>query len=182
MPVVCFCQTRSSTTSDEGNVGIYAQNTTRWTDWFRTTAGWRGDYFCGVGEFDLAAGELRQCAGRDRQPEIHDDVRSLLQDRIVLAAGMGYHSNDARGVTATQVAGDPTTPQDTDAVSGALARRRDRRPHQGDARISDSSISLFYLHQDSELVFDGDTGTTVRVRQVSAPASRSPTTIGSLHG
>ena len=39
--------------------------------------------FLGVGEFDLAAGELRQCAGRDRQPEIHDDVRSLLQDRIV---------------------------------------------------------------------------------------------------
>ena len=29
----------------EGNIGIYAQNTTRWTDWFRTTAGWRGDYF-----------------------------------------------------------------------------------------------------------------------------------------
>ena len=25
----------------EGNVGIYAQNTTRWTDWFRTTAGRR---------------------------------------------------------------------------------------------------------------------------------------------
>jgi hypothetical protein len=29
----------------EGNVGIYAQNTMHWTDWFRTTTGWRGDAF-----------------------------------------------------------------------------------------------------------------------------------------
>jgi outer membrane receptor protein involved in Fe transport len=30
---------------NEGSVGIYAQNTVHWTEWFRTTAGWRGDYF-----------------------------------------------------------------------------------------------------------------------------------------
>ena len=29
----------------EGNVGIYAQNTMHWTNWFKTTAGWRGDAF-----------------------------------------------------------------------------------------------------------------------------------------
>ena len=29
----------------EGNVGIYAENTLHWTDWLRTTLGWRGDYF-----------------------------------------------------------------------------------------------------------------------------------------
>ena len=67
----------------EGNVGIYAQNTTRWTDWFRTTAGWRGDYFWASVNSILQPANSGNAAGRDRQPEIHDDVRSLLQDRIV---------------------------------------------------------------------------------------------------
>jgi hypothetical protein len=30
---------------DEGNAGIYAENTVHWTNWLRTTTGWRGDYF-----------------------------------------------------------------------------------------------------------------------------------------
>ena len=77
-----------------------------------------------------------------------------------LGAGLGYHSNDARAVTATQVPGDPSTPQTPTPVPGA----------NGGAEIGartkivpglDSSISLFYLHQNSELFFDGDTGTTV---------------------
>src|SRR5579883_2750307 len=29
----------------EASVGVYAENTVRWTDWLRTTLGWRGDYF-----------------------------------------------------------------------------------------------------------------------------------------
>ncbi|MGB7098178.1 MAG: TonB-dependent receptor, partial [Xanthobacteraceae bacterium] len=29
----------------EGNVGIYTESTLHWTDWLRTTLGWRGDYF-----------------------------------------------------------------------------------------------------------------------------------------
>ena len=74
---------------DEGNVGIYAQNTTRWTDWFRTTAGWRGDYFWASVVSLAAAGKLRQSEDRVRQPEIDDDVRSLLQDRIVRRRGHG---------------------------------------------------------------------------------------------
>ena len=29
----------------EASIGVYAQNTVRWTDWLRTTLGWRGDYY-----------------------------------------------------------------------------------------------------------------------------------------
>ena len=29
----------------EASVGVYAQNSVRWTDWLRTTVGWRGDYY-----------------------------------------------------------------------------------------------------------------------------------------
>jgi hypothetical protein len=78
---------------------------------------------------------------------------------LFLGAGMGYHSNDARGVTATQVAGDPATPQDT---APFLVRARGAEIGVRTKVIPnlDSSIRLFYLHQDSELVFEGDIGTT----------------------
>jgi hypothetical protein len=29
----------------EASVGVYAENTVRWTDWLRTTLGWRSDYY-----------------------------------------------------------------------------------------------------------------------------------------
>ena len=73
--------------------------------------------------------------------------------------GMGYHSNDARGVTATEAAGDPTQPQSAVPLLVRSARRRGRRPHRAIAGL-DSSVSLFVLDQASELFFDGDTGDT----------------------
>ena len=45
---------------NEGNVGVYAENTTRWTDWWRTTLGLRGDYFAASVNSMSATGELRQ--------------------------------------------------------------------------------------------------------------------------
>ena len=33
----------------EGSVGVYAETTARWTDWLKTIAGWRGDYYAADG-------------------------------------------------------------------------------------------------------------------------------------
>ena len=76
---------------------------------------------------------------------------------------MGYHSNDARSVTTTEVSGDPTTPQ---GASPLLVRSRGAEIGVRTKAIAslDSSVSLFYLHQDSELFFDGDTGDTTAGR------------------
>ena len=65
------------TTSNEGNVGIYAENTVHWTDWLRTTAGWRGDYFAASVEFSAAAGELGKSQRGPWQPEIQNDGRAV---------------------------------------------------------------------------------------------------------
>jgi hypothetical protein len=77
-----------------------------------------------------------------------------------LGAGLGYHSNDARAVVATEAPGDPSTPQTPTPflvrTAGAEIGARTKI-----VPGLDSSISLFYLHQNSELFFDGDTGTTV---------------------
>ena len=144
----------------EGNVGIYAQNTTRWTDWFRTTAGWRGDYFWASVNSILQpanSGNPNEAIG---SPKFTMTFGPFYKTELFLGAGMGYHSNDARGVTATEVPGDPSTPQ---GATPFLVRSRGAEIGVRTKAIPnlDSSISLFYLHQDSELFFDGDTGTTV---------------------
>ena len=76
-----------------------------------------------------------------------------------VGAGMGYHSNDARSTTVTEVPGDPTTPE---GASPLLVRSRGAEVGVRTKIVPDldSSVSLFYLHQDSELFFDGDTGDT----------------------
>jgi opacity protein-like surface antigen/outer membrane receptor protein involved in Fe transport len=144
---------------NEGNVGIYAQNTTRWTDWFRTTAGWRGDYFWASVDSILQPANSGNPKAAIGSPKFTMTFGPFYKTELFLGAGMGYHSNDARGVTATQVAGDPATPQDT---APFLVRARGAEIGVRTKVIPnlDSSISLFYLHQDSELVFEGDSGTT----------------------
>jgi outer membrane receptor protein involved in Fe transport len=147
----------------EGNVGIYAQNTTRWTDWFRTTAGWRGDYFWASVNSILQPANSGNAQAAIGSPKFTMTFGPFYKTELFIAAGMGYHSNDARGVTSTQVAGDPTTSQDTTPF---LVRSRGAEIGVRTKAIPnlDSSISLFYLHQNSELVFEGDTGTTAGAR------------------
>ena len=77
------------------------------------------------------------------------------------ALGMGYHSNDARGVTITEDAGQSVDSAAPLTIAGALPRRRGRRPHQGRAGPRQFRQRLLSCDQNSELFFDGDTGDTV---------------------
>ena len=71
---------------------------------------------------------------------------------LFVGAGMGYHSNDARGAVITEVPGDPTTPQ---GASPLLVRSRGAEAGIRTKAIPDldSSVSFFYLRQNSEIVF-----------------------------
>jgi opacity protein-like surface antigen len=143
----------------EGNVGIYGENTVRWTDWWRTTASWRGDYFAASVNSILQPANSGNGQASLGSPKFTTTFGPFYKTELFLGWGMGYHSNDARGVTITQVAGDPTTPENPVPflvrVRGAEIGIRTKV-----VPGLDSSISLFYLHQASELVFEGDTGTT----------------------
>ena len=145
---------------NEGNVGVYAQNTTRWTDWWRTTFGLRGDYFAASVNSMLQPANSGNPNASLPSPKFTTVFGPFYKTEFFLGAGLGYHSNDARSVVTSEVPGDPTTPQ-----SGTAFLVRSAGAEIG-ARTKivpglDSSISLFYLHQNSELFFDGDTGTTV---------------------
>ncbi len=145
---------------NEGNAGIYAENTVHWTDWLRTTTGWRGDYF------DASVNSTLQPANSGKQqsslgsPKFTMTFGPFAKTELFVGAGMGYHSNDARSTTVTEVPGDPTTPE---GASPLLVRSRGAEIGVRTKIVPnlDSSVSLFYLHQDSELFFDGDTGDTM---------------------
>ena len=153
----------SSTLADhvsEGNAGIYAENTVHWTDWFRSTLGWRGDYFSASVNSILQAANSGNSQGAIGSPKFRMVFGPFYNTEFFLGGGMGYHSNDARSTTITEVPGDPATPED---ASPLLVRSRGAEVGVRTKAFPDldSSVSLFYLHQASELFFDGDTGQTV---------------------
>ena len=129
-----------------------------WTDWLRTTAGWRGDYFAASVNSMLQPANSGNPRRRDRQPKIHHacSARSTKPNCFSAPAWAITATTRAR-VTATEVPGDPTTPE---GASPFLVRSAGAEIGVRTKVVPglDSSVSLFYLHQDSELFFDGDTG------------------------
>ena len=144
---------------NEGNAAIYAENTVHWSDWLRTTLGWRGDYYAASVDSVVQTANSGNTAAAIGSPKFRMVFGPFAKTEFFVGAGMGYHSNDARAVTISEVPGDPTTPESS---SPFLVRSRGAEVGVRTRLVPDldSSISLFYLHQDSELFFSGDTGTT----------------------
>ena len=145
---------------NEADVGIYAENTVHWTDWMRTTLGWRGDYFAASVNSTLQPAN----SGKDQMaigsPKFRMVFGPFFNTELFVGAGMGYHSNDARSTVIAEVPGDPSMPQ---SASPFLVRSRGAEVGLRTKAVPglDSSVSLFILDQASELFFSGDTGTTV---------------------
>jgi hypothetical protein len=148
----------------EGNVGIYAENTVHWTDWLKTTAGWRGDYFAASVNSMLQTANSGSTQAAIGSPKFRMVIGPFSNTELFVGAGMGYHSNDARSTTITEMPGDPAT---SEGSSPLLVRSRGGEIGVRTKAVPglDSSVSLFYLHQQSELFFDGDTGDTSAGRQ-----------------
>ena len=151
----------------EGSVGIYAENTVRWTDWLRTTLGWRGDYYQAhvFSIFDSAnTGYASAAIG---SPKFRKVIGPFDKTEFFIGAGYGRHSNDARGATTTE---DPTDPGSKLAASPLLVRTKGFETGVRSRIIPglDSSLSVFLLDQDSEILFSGDAGDT----EASRPSRR----------
>ncbi len=144
---------------DEANAGIYVENTVHWNDWLKTTLGWRGDYYSASVDSILQTANSGRSQMAIGSPKFRMVIGPFDKTEFFIGAGMGYHSNDARSTTATEVPGDPTMPE---GASPLLVRSRGAEIGVRSRIVPDldSSVSLFYLHQDSELFFDGDSGDT----------------------
>jgi outer membrane receptor protein involved in Fe transport len=147
---------------DEWNVGVYAQNDTRWNPWLRSVLGLRWNQFDFDVQSDLPENSGTASANR-WSPKAQLVLGPWARTEYYLSYGQGFHSNDARGVT-TRINPDPRDPaylQPVDPVTplakttGYEAGLRSL-PFEG----FQTTLALWRLDVDSELLFVGDAGTT----------------------
>lgn len=134
----------------ETMLGLYGQSSVEWAPWGRTVVGlrvdqgrFRVDHLTGVGN----SGSARQTLA---SPKLSLVLGPWKRTELFLNAGRGFHSNDARGVTAA-----------TDRAPG-LAKAKG---YEAGIRTEwvpglQTSIAAWRLDFDSELVYVGDAGTT----------------------
>jgi len=133
----------------ETTLGVFARNTTQWTDWLRSIAGLR------VTRLDADVDSRDAAYSGKVDDTIWSPKLSLVfgpwaQTEFFVNAGRGFHSNDARGMT------DPVQPVPSLVATrgGELGVRTEVVPGL------QSSLALWQLDIGSELVYIGDAGNT----------------------
>jgi outer membrane receptor protein involved in Fe transport len=154
-------QYRSTVLDDrvlEASAAFYYENRVRWTDWLRTSVGFRADGYSADVRSDTPAN-----SGRARDgivtPKLGAVLRPWLDTEIYVNYGGGFHSNDVRGVTATV---DPASPLFNISRSPFLVPSTGYEVGIRNRSIAglETSLALFRLDFASENLFQGDTGTT----------------------
>jgi outer membrane receptor protein involved in Fe transport len=142
----------------EGNVGLWADTTARWTDWLRTTVGIREDYFAGRVISDTPENSGHTQASMT-SPKAGIVLGPWVKTEFYGNAGTGLHSNDIRGATITVDPNDKVTLLDRVPL---LVRSKGAEIGIRTRAIEGltSSLAVFALDFDSELLFVGDAGTT----------------------
>ncbi len=161
---------RISTTREdkvvETSVGIYVEETLHVTDKFRAIVGLRGDQY----NFDVDSSIAANSGKVDDSivsPKLSLIFGPWAKTEYFFNYGYGFHSNDARGTT---IAVDPNTLGPADPVD-PLVRSTGTEIGVRTEIIPnlESSLSLWELKLDSELLFVGDAGTT----EASRPSKRT---------
>ncbi len=143
---------------NELSLGLFVQNATQWNSWFRSVAGLRYDNY----NFDVNS-SIPENSGEVNagmwSPKASLIFGPWYRTEYFINGGYGFHSNDARGTTITVDPKDPAV-----AVPSVDPLVRTKGAEIG-ARTEiipglQSSIALWGLKQDSELLFVGDAGTT----------------------
>ena len=151
--------TTQESTVRETSVGLYAENATQWTPWLRAVAGWRGDQFNFQVDSSIAANRGSRSANI-ASPKFSLIFGPWAKTEYFINYGYGFHSNDARGTTATVAAKDPNGPAIAPvdplvrSKGGEVGLRTEFIPGL------QSSLALWALKLDSELLFVGDAGET----------------------
>jgi TonB dependent receptor/TonB-dependent Receptor Plug Domain len=132
----------------ETNAAPYVESRVWWSDWFRTVVGLRLDAFW-LDVRNIAGGNAGYVQSSLPSPKLDLVFGPWKNTEYYIDAGYGFHSNDARGVVATV---NPATalPRSFGAEVGART---------GLLPGLQSSVSLWMLDLNSELVWDGDAGT-----------------------
>ena len=142
----------------ESSLGAYFQNTTYWTEKFRTIAGIREDYYHNDVSSDLA---INSGKANDRQtsPKLSMIFGPWAKTEYYFNIGNGFHSNDARGTT---ISVDPKIPATRVTRENPIVESNGFELGVRSEFIPglQSSLAIYQLDFDSELLFAGDAGST----------------------
>jgi outer membrane receptor protein involved in Fe transport len=149
----------------ETSYSAFFENSTQWNDWFRSIVGIRGESYRFDVQSDTPQNSGSTSAGMGL-PKASLVFGPWNKTEYFLNAGESFHSNDARGVVATV---DPKTLEPIPSATPLVRAKGAEIGIRSEAIPNlQSSIALWYLHLDSELVFSGDEGTT----EPSRPSKR----------
>jgi outer membrane receptor protein involved in Fe transport len=156
------------------STGAYAELVSPWSDTFRTTVGLRGD----LHRFDVE-NDRPENSGRAGDeivsPKLSLAFGSWGGTELYVSGGLGFPSNDGRGTVTTvdPVSGHPVDPVDP------LVRSRGAEAGARSSPVDGlrSSLALWMLELDSELLFLGDAGTT----EASDPSRRVGVTFANFY-
>jgi hypothetical protein len=142
----------------ETSVGVYLKNQVQWLEKFRTISGLRADFF------DFNVNDRIQTANSGQQdaallsPKLSLIFGPWVDNEVFVNLGYGHHSNDARGTTlqVDPVSGNPAASVTPLVWSrgGEIGLRNQFIPGLN------STLALWWLQMNSELIFVGDAGNT----------------------
>ena len=132
----------------ESSLGLYAEATTRWVPWFRTVLGVRGDLYYFEPLESTVDGQDAEMAGIV-SPKFSAIFGPWQQTELYLNFGTGFHSNDARGVSAGRSSADALVR----TMGAEIGLRTQAVP------TVTTTLAFFWLRSDSELIYVGDAGT-----------------------
>ena len=151
-------------------VGFYWENKMQWADQIRSVAAIRGDVeYVDVTSFINPTNSGTASAFLP-SPKLSLILGPWDQTEFYVQGGYGFHSNDGRGATQSQ------EPISADFPNGGTTAKISPLVETKGAEVGvrtlllpklQSTVSLWYLHSDSELEQDGDTGGTVASDQPS---------------
>lgn len=152
-------------------VGIYAENKAQWGEKFRSVIGLRGD----VDYFDVTS--LNEPANSGTAASFLPSPKMSLvfgpwaQTEFYVQGGFSFHSNDGRGTTQTiqPISADNPFPKIPGQQIPGLIQTKGAEIGVRTLAVPklQSTVSLWYLRSDSELMQSGDTGGTVASKQPS---------------
>jgi len=149
----------------ETALGAHYGNTVYWTPWLRSIAGVRFDRY----DFKVRSDNPANSGSADdtlTSPKLSLVFGPWRRTELFLNAGQGFHSNDARGTTAS------IDPNSGDAVQPVDALVRGRGAEIGiQTRLIptlQTALTVWGLKLDSELLYIGDAGNT----EASRPSRR----------
>jgi len=151
--------------------GFYLENQIQWGEKFRTDAALRGD----VGHVDVTSLITPANSGTATKvlptPKLSLIFGPWANTEFYVQGGFSFHSNDARGATQTLEPVSAANPYPDTATSRIPLLIQTKGAEIGVRTLAathlQSTASLWYLHSDSELQQDGDTGGTVASKQPS---------------